>query len=799
MADQVSSDVKLEIGHVLFIDIVGYSKLLITDQSERLQKLKEIVWGTEQFRQAQAEGKLLRLPTGDGGALVFRNHLEAPVLCAMEISKELKRHPEIQVRMGIHSGPVNEITDLNAQANIAGAGINIAQRIMDCGDARHILLSQHVADDLEQYPRWRSLLHDLGECEVKHGVRVHAVNLYTDELGNPSAPEKFKPVSVAVAAPAAKGPPARRNSLITAGVIIAALVIGGFLFWQPQQPKTSPAVSAIPEKSIAVLPFENLSEDKSNAFFADGVQDEILTDLAKVADLKVISRTSVLQYRDKAARNLREIAQQLGVAHVLEGSVQRAASKIRINAQLIDARNDAHLWAQTYDRDLADVFAIQSEIAKTIAEQLQAKLSPKEEAVVEAKPTKDMVAYDLYLKASEIDRNRASSIGTGGAEVSKQEVQFLEQAVSRDPAFVPALCKLAGTRLYLYWLNDRSAPHVDLAKKALDAAARLQPDAGEVHFTRGLLYYRGSLDYEPALAEFALAQRNLPNDASIPFLIGMVERRQGRWDEAIRHVERAIALDPHNTQFISELATTYFILRRYDEAAKTLDNALAWKPLDFGMAFLRAWVDKEWKADLVRWKAVVAGGAGPPAAPNDLISARLVLALLERNYRAAQEVLDTPGLAEFDDNGFFDPREWKEGVIARGLGDNARANAALLAARQRAASAAQESPDDARALIVLGQIDAALGRREDAIREGEHAVELLPASKDHINGGLIVQKLARIYAQTGDVNRAVNFLEKVLLLPNGLSYGTLKLEQDWDALRGDPRFEKIVASLAPKE
>jgi len=801
MADQGSSDLKLEIGHVLFIDIVGYSKLLITDQSDRLQKLKEIVWGTEQFRQAQAEGKLLRLPTGDGGALVFRSHLEAPVLCAIEISKELKRHPELQVRMGVHSGPVNEITDLNAQANIAGAGINIAQRVMDCGDAGHILLSQHVADDLEQYPRWRSLLHDLGEFEVKHGVRVHAVNLYTDEVGNAEIPGKFRQAN-----PIHRAPAVTISRALLAGLIIAALLAaaaGFYIFSHRAAPKepasTAPAHVTIPEKSIAVLPFENLSEDKSNAFFADGVQDEILTDLAKVADLKVISRTSVLQYRDKAARNLREIAQQLGVAHVLEGSVQRAVSKIRINAQLIDARNDAHLWAQTYDRDLADVFAIQTEIAKTIAEQLQAKLSPKEVAVVEARPTSDMIAYDLYLKASEIERNLASSIGTGGAEVSKQEVQFLEQAVSRDPAFVPALCRLANTHLYLYWLNDRSAPHVDLAKKALEAAARLQPDAGEVHYTRALLYYRGSLDYEPALAEFALAQRGLPNDASIPFLIGMVERRQGRWDRAIRHAEGAIALDPHNTGFISELATTYFILRRYEEAAKTLDHALAWKPLDFTMAFLRALVDKEWKADLERWKALVAGGAGPPAAPNDLVSARLVLALLERNYHAAQEALDSPGLAEFDDNGFFIPREWIQGIIAHGVGDNARANSSFLAARERAASAAQQSPGDARALIVLGQLDAALGRKEDAIREAEHAVELLPASKDAINGGLILNRLARIYAQAADLNRAVNFLEKVNSLPNGLSYGALKLEQDWDPLRGNPRFEKLVASLTPKD
>src|ERR1700720_2444653 len=252
MADQVSADVKLEIGHVLFIDIVSYSKLLITEQSERLQKLKEIVWGTEQFRLAQAEGKLLRLPTGDGGALVFRNNPEAPVLCAMEISKELKRHPELQVRMGIHSGPVNEITDLNAQANIAGAGINVAQRIMDCGDAGHILLSRHVAEDLEQYPRWRSHLHDLGECEVKHGVRTSVVNLYTDEVGNPEVPEKFK----AARSAAAKALP---KSAIPKWVPIGAailILIAGFLFWQRGKAKTSTA--AIQEKSIAVMPFENL-------------------------------------------------------------------------------------------------------------------------------------------------------------------------------------------------------------------------------------------------------------------------------------------------------------------------------------------------------------------------------------------------------------------------------------------------------------------------------------------------------------------------------------------------------------
>jgi len=558
----------------------------------------------------------------------------------------------------------------------------------------------------------------------------------------------------------------------------------------PNEPKTN-------AKSIAVLPFENLSDDKANAYFADGVQDEILTDLAKVADLKVISRTSVMAYRNAAARNLREIGQQLGVAHLLEGSVQRASGKIRINAQLIDARSDAHLWAQTYDRDLSDIFAIQTEIAKTIADQLQAKLSPKEEAVVEAKPTKDMVAYDLYLRASEIGRTVASSVGSGGLDGTKREVELLNQAVGRDPAFVQALCKLADSHGYLHWLNDNSAPHVELARKAVEAAGRLQPDAGEVHLSRALLYYRGSLDYAPALAELALAHRVLPNDGSVPFLAAMIERRQGKWDESIRHCEQAVALDPRAIPLISELSTTYLILRRYDEAAKTLDAALAWAPLDFGMKFLRALVDLEWKADLGRWRTVV-GEESSTADPSDLAGARLILALTERDYHAAEKALPVAGQSEFDNNGFFFPREWGEAIIARGLGDKARANSAFLAARERAAAAAKDRPNDARGLMVLGQIDAALGRKEDAIREGERAVELLPVSKDALNGGLLTARLARIYAQTGNVTHALNFIESSISIPNGLNYGSLKLEQDWDPLRADPRFDRIVASLAPK-
>src|SRR5216117_694964 len=437
MAADSEPDVQLEIGHVLFLDIVGYSKLLINEQSGQIQKLKEIVRGTEQFRLAEAEDKLLRLPTGDCGALVFRNSLEAPVLCALEISKELKNHPELHVRMGIHSGPVNQVADLNEQANIAGAGINIAQRVMDCGDAGHILLSRHVAEDLEQYPRWRAYLHDLGECEVKHGVRVGVVNLSGDGAGNAAAPKKFQAIKK------------RRAHVRWAAVAVAVLVLGAivggqFLFLR------RPSISALRvlDKSIAVLPFENLSRDPENAYFTDGVQDEILTDLAKIADLKVISRASVMQYKTGIARNLRKIAEELGVAHVVEGSVQRAANKVRVNAQLLDARTDEHLWAQTYDRDLADVLTIQSEIAKSIADQLQAKLSPNEKKAIEQPPTTDLAAFDLYSRAKSILLTAAFS-ATNDPDLLKA-VELLYEAVKRDPSFFDAYCQLAYAHEQLY-------------------------------------------------------------------------------------------------------------------------------------------------------------------------------------------------------------------------------------------------------------------------------------------------------------------------------------------------------------
>src|SRR5438552_4885534 len=392
MSVDVKKEIQLEIAHVLFLDIVGYSKLSVNEQHARVDELNGIVRLSEQFQKAEAANRILKIPTGDGMALVFYRSPEEPAQCAFEISRALKDNPRLQVRMGIHSGPISGVVDVNERTNVAGAGINLAQRVMDCGDAGHILLSHHVAEDLAEYERWRPFLHDIGTFEVKHGARVSVTNLYSDEVGNPQRPKKLEAVK--------KHRAHVRWAAVAIGLLVVAALAAGALSFLRKGPARSLATAV--EKSIAVLPFENLSEEKANAFFTEGVQDEILTHLAGIADLKVISRTSVMQYKSGAPRNLREIGHQLGVAHVVEGSVQRAANKVRVIAQLIDARTDKHLWAKTYDRDLADVFAIETELAQSIADELQAKLSAGEKAAIEERPTQDLVAYDLYVSADSL-------------------------------------------------------------------------------------------------------------------------------------------------------------------------------------------------------------------------------------------------------------------------------------------------------------------------------------------------------------------------------------------------------------
>jgi adenylate cyclase len=520
------ADVKFEIGHVLFIDIVGYSKLLIHEQLEYLEKLREIVRATETFRAAQREAKLMRLPTGDGGALVFGTSPEAPVKCAMEIARELKKHPELRVRMGVHSGPVKEVTDLSEQGNIAGAGINIAQRVMDCGDSGHILVSKRVADDLENYAQWRPLLHDLGVCEVKHGISLALFNLYSDEIGNPEQPNKFRAEE-------------RKIDIVTPTAL---------------------------RKSIAVLPFENLSEDKGNVYFADGIQEEILTRLSRIGDLKVISRTSTQRFKN-TAEQIPDIAKQLGVATILEGSVRKAGDKVRVHVQLIDAENDAHLWAERYDRQLDDIFEVESDIAGKIAEALQATLTGAERRAISARPTKSTEAHEFYLKGRYHWRNFYAP----GYERVRE---YFEQAVALDASYAPAY---NGLSLYYSWAaaNAIFPPDVwPLAEEYLRKSLRLDDTWPEAYNALAAVEIYYKRNWAAAEHAFHRGMELDPNFGDLHSHYGLCLSYLGRFDEAIAQTERAMQLDPFFPGTNVHHGTVLFFSRQYDRAAAQLAKTL---------------------------------------------------------------------------------------------------------------------------------------------------------------------------------------------------------------------------------
>jgi len=787
MSAEIKKEIELEIAHVLFIDIVGYSKLSINDQHAAVEELNQVVRASEQFRRAEAASRLTRIPTGDGMALAFYTTPEAPVRCAVEISRTLKQQPRLQLRMGIHSGPVGGVVDVNERANLAGAGINMAKRVMDCGDAGHILLSKHVAEDLEEYQRWRPLLHDLGSCEVKHGARVSVVNLYDDQFGNAKLPQRFETVQ--------KRRTRLRWAEATAALLALAVFVVGIATFSRYRARST---LTAPEKSIAVLPFENLSDDKENAYFTEGVGGEILTDLAKIADLKVISRTSVMQYRNAVRRNLREIGEQLGVAHVLEGSVQRRGGRVRVSAQLIDARTDAHLWAEHYDRPLDDVFAIQSEIAKAIADQLQAKLSPNEKKAIEQPPTTDLAAFDLYSRAKLLIEKAV--FNEPKHSMLLEAIRLLEEAVARDPSFVLAYYQLAHAHDQMYLREfDHTQDRLDLASAAIQSVMRLRPDSGEAHLALAKHLYWGYRDYDRARQELAAARRALPNDP-LPFLLtGYIDRREGRWDKATRNMERAVELDPQNFFTLQQIALTYTHLRRYADAAATLDRAVALAPKDVSVRMQRAAVDIDWRADTKPLDSTIrAIIANEPAAIKLVVDQWLVLALWERDSSAAGRalsLLDAHGC--HSDMPF--PRAWCEGRVALLRGEVASARDAFTRARKEIEGVVSQQPDYAQALCALGMIDAALGNKEDAIREGRRAVELLPVTKDSIDGAQLVQYLAVIYAGVGEKDLALEQLRIASSIPGYLSYGSLRLDPLWDPLRGNPDFEKIVASLAPKQ
>ncbi len=595
-------------------------------------------------------------------------------------------------------------------------------------------------------------------------------------------------------------------------ILALLLAIGGGFLWRfggvarapvvtsAAAPAAIPATS-ISEKSIAVLPFVSLSKDEDNMFFADGVQDQILTNLAKVAGLKVISRTSVMQYRNAAARNLREIAQQLGVIHVLEGSVQRAAGKVRVTAQLIDARNDAHEWAENYDRPIDDVFAIQSEIAKTIAEQLQVHISPNEEAAMSRAPTTDLVAQNLYVRAREL--STAGPNDPNGKQDLLDAVRLVNEALARDPRFFLAYISLAQIHDNLYWGGfDHTPTRLELEEAAIESAARLQPDAGEVHLVRALYAYHAHRDYDRARAELEIAGKTLPNDPQVYYFTALIDRRQARWEDALRNFDRALELDPRNLTRMDEAGQIYQGLRRYAESSRLYQQAVAIRP-DYYFVRSQLATNAFWeRADTGPLEKLASNGApeqtemAQQAAP-DL----LLCALAKRDRSTAMRAVAAMRPEGFQDTGsnLLLPREWFAGLVARTFGDKAAADAAFKRARAIIEKTLGEQTDYAAGWSFLGLIDAALDRKDDAIREGRHACELLPTSADALTGPFLVQNLALIYTWTGNKDLALQELSKAAELPFGISYGELKLLPMWDPLRGDPRFEKIVASLAPKE
>jgi serine/threonine protein kinase/Tfp pilus assembly protein PilF len=587
----------------------------------------------------------------------------------------------------------------------------------------------------------------------------------------------------------------RRNPT-TALLVVALAAVMGAMIWKSdlvQRPVTT---------GIAVLPFENRSEDKANAYFVDGIQDEILTRLSKIADLKVISRTSTQHYKS-APENLPEIARQLGVAHILEGSVQKSGDAVRVNVQLIKAANDSHLWADTYDRRLTDIFSVESEVAKAIADQLQAKLSQKEKSAISERPTSDLAAYDLFLRAKEL-------IYDGEVNPSRlrddffKAVQLLDQALARDPAFLLAHCRLAYAHLLIYWFNfDHTETRLALAETSVRAAVRLQPDSGETHLAQATHFYYGYRNYDRAREELAKAQDALPNNVQIFMFLGRLDRRQGRWDEAIRNLERAVDLDPRNVERLWRVGQIYSSdLRRYRDAIAMANRALALEPRSAFLRALPAVIGVEVDANMAPLRATLnAIEAERPASAAEVANISFQLALRERDADAAAHALanipsEGKGTTYYSDIPY--PHAWFEGLLAKLRQDAPAAHSAFTAARAETEKLVRAQPGNDDPLEVLALIDAELGEKEKAIQEGRTACDMIPVSKDTLDGVGLITDLARIYALTGEKDLALKQLEIVSKIPCGPSYGELRLDPEWDALRGDPRFERIAASLAPK-
>jgi TolB-like protein/class 3 adenylate cyclase/Flp pilus assembly protein TadD len=782
MSSEVKKEIQLEIAHVLFIDIVGYSKLSVNDQHAAVEELNQIVRASEQFQRAEAASRLIKIPTGDGVALVFYTSPEAPAQCAVEITRALKEHPRLQLRMGIHSGPVSGVVDVTDRSNHPGAGINIAQRVMDCGDAGHILLSKHVAEDLEEYEQWRPLLHDLGSCEVKHGVRVSVVNLYDDQFGNAKLPRRFEIVQ--------KRRLRMRWAETTAALLAVAAIVAGITVFSRNRVRST---LAAPEKSIAVLPFENRSEDKANAYFADGIQDEILTRLSKIADLKVISRTSTQHYKS-APENLSEIARQLGVAHIVEGSVQKSGDSVRVNVQLIKAANDSHLWADTFDRKLTDIFSVESEVAKAIADQLRAKLTGQEEQVITAKPTDNIQAYEAYLRGLAYRLKPSNTANSLGAQ------KYLREAVRLDGKFALAWALLSFVESRGY-ITANLQPTVALreeARQAADTALTLQPTLGEAVSAKGYYHYACLKDYDTAVRYFEQARQFLPNSSRIPESLAYVTRRQGQWDRSESYFNEAERLDPRNVNLLSQHAISYQCIRRFSEALRKLDQVLDITPDDVDILAVKAAVAQA-EGDLPR-ASVLLAPLRPGADLNQALETQVYQGILERRpapmIARLTEILAKPDPALGYFNGEL--RFWL-GWAQEIAGDHAGAQETWQQACSELETYLKEQPENFQLIGDLALTNAGLGDKAAALALAERAMATVTIEKDAFAGTRPLEILARVAAQMKEPDRAIVTLQKLLSIPGQgalaenmpLTPALLRLDPMFDPLRDDPRFQKL--------
>ena len=812
---ETKPDLPLEIAHLLLIDVVGYSTLLVNEQIELLQELNQIVHGTQSFRAAEAIGKLIRVPTGDGMALLFFRSPEEPVRCALEISRALQDHPRIQLRMGIHSGPVAPVRDVNEQTNMTGSGINVAQRVLDCGDGGHILLSGHVAEDLADYRHWQPYLHDLGECEVKHGLRLHLFNLYKDGLGNPQVPEKLTPRWKHKPALVRRVSPPRwpKPLLVVALVVSAVALIASSLvfFNRASSPPTtsrlseetaSKATVLVPEKSIAVLPFENRSEEKANAYFADGVQDEILARLSKVADLKVISRTSTQHYKS-APENLPEIAKQLGVAHILEGSVQKRGDAVRVNVRLVKAANESHLWADTFDRKLTDIFSVESEVAKAIADQLRAKLSGQEEQVIAAKPTDNVEAYDAYLRGLAY----TLKTGTNTPAYYLAAQKYLREAVRLDSKFALAwaLLSLVDARGYISVNLQPTVALREETRQAAETALTLQPNLSEALHAKAFYHYACLKDYDTAVRYFEQARQFLPNNSRIPQSLAYVARRRGEWDRSEAYFNEAERLDPRNVSLLAQHALSYTMLRRFPEAVRKLDQVLDIIPDDADTLSTKAAIAQA-EGDLPRASALLAP-LRPAAGLAQALETQVYQAILERRpaeiVSRLKEILAKPDPAL----GYFNGElRFYLGWAQEVAGDHAGAQESWRQTRSELESFLKEQTENRRLVEHLALTNMGLGDKVATLTLTERAMAANPIERDAVSGAAPIEVLARVAARMGEPDRAIVALQKLLSVPGEgalaenipLTPALLRLDPMFDPLRNDPRFEKIVASLAPK-